>query len=510
MNKKKILLITPEYPSQGDFNPNDFISSHIREYINRGLEIEVACINECDSKFLYEIDGVNVCKTGYNELRSILMSKKYDAILVYSLDEQYAEYLKTSYIKDTIIIVLDDNKKDYNKIAEGIDNVSIMKFERNNNIDKEVSCIKQNIKEPSQIIRKVTRVAENPILTVTIPAYNAENFLHKCLQSLLKTEYAYLTEILVINDGSKDKTEEIGKIYEDLTTIDGKSIVKIINKENGGHGSGINKGIELARGKYFKVVDADDWVNEEDYNKLLEKLIDEDADLILTDFCEARSFEDKPAKIEYYRNLKSEITYNFDDICIGEHGFEEWGPMLPTATYKLQALKKANFKLFEKTFYVDMIYNAYSIIYINTVKKYDLDIYRYYIGNVGQSVSEQGMKKNYKNHEDVTIELMRIVTEDKRFSDNKREYVLKRLCMPMVYVQYYINLDLFHSRKKFLVFEKRAKQYKELLQYSEFNKRIIRFHRYTKGIFIRITPFIRRQIGRIRSVKSKMKKIFKK
>ena len=230
----------------------------------------------------------------------------------------------------------------------------------------------------------------------------------------------------------------------------------------------------------------------------------------LPDLSEARSFEDKLAVLDYYENLEPEKIYHFDDICVGKNGFKEWGPMLPTATYKLDCLKKANFKLFEKTFYVDMIYNAYSIIYIDTVKKYDLNIYRYYIGNEGQSVSQDGMKKNYKNHEDVTIELMRIVVEEDRLSDNKREYVLKRLCLPMIYVQYYINLDLFKSRKKFLVFEKRVKQYPELMKYSEFNKRVIKFHRYTNGLFIKMTPFIRKQLGRVRNLKNKRKRITKK
>ena len=104
-------------------------------------------------------------------------------------------------------------------------------------------------------------------------------------------------EILIINDGSTDSTSAIGKMYEQLTTVNGRSIVKLIDKENGGHGSGINKGIELATGKYFKVVDADDWVDEEQYDKLLKNLIHEDADLVLTDYCEARSFEDSLHKV---------------------------------------------------------------------------------------------------------------------------------------------------------------------------------------------------------------------
>lgn len=485
MRKKSILVVTPKFQEKNT-NEIDNNWSKLQEYEEAGLNIEIAYVNDqITTKTGYEIAGMEVIKAGLEELRPILMTKRYDAILLNTCKEQYTQIINTSYLKDTPIIMWDKEE------------------------NKDINVIKGYIKEPEDIIRKVTKVSENPILTITIPSYNAEKTLEKCLQSMLKSEYSYLTEILVINDGSKDKTAEIGKLYQDITTINGNSIVKIINKENGGHGSGINKGIELAKGKYFKVVDADDWLEEDTYNELLKKLINEDSDLVLTDLCEARSFEEKPTILDYYSNLESEKIYHFDEICVGEAGFKEWGPMLPTATYKLKCLKQAKFKLFEKTFYVDMIYNAYSIIYIDTVKKYDLNIYRYYIGNEGQSVSTEGLKKHYKNHEDVSIELMRIVSEDTRLSKNKREYVLKRLCLPMVYVQYYIVLDLFKSRKKFLIFEKRAKEYKQLMKYPEFNKRVIKFHRYTNGFFIKMTPFIRKQLGRIRNLKNKIKKFLR-
>ena len=220
----------------------------------------------------------------------------------------------------------------------------VRKIQRKNTIDKEIQYIAQNVLKPNQIINHFEQIAEEPILTIAIPSYNAEKFLEKCLQSLLKSRYAYLTEILVINDGSKDGTSQIGKMYEELTMVDGKSIVKLIDKENGGHGSGINKGIELARGKYFKVVDADDWLEEEAYDKLLEKLVEEDADLILTDYCEARSFEDKPYKVEYYNNLEPNVIYHLDDVITGTYGFKDWGPTLPTSTYKTECLRKADRK----------------------------------------------------------------------------------------------------------------------------------------------------------------------
>lgn len=742
MGKKKILLITPSYPSPDNLYACGFVHSRVKEYIKQGLDVEVACVYEYNSMSNYEIEGVRVYRTNYEQLRSILMCRKYDAILVHFFDERYGYYLDTSYLKDTPIFLwnhgadilywnykefytpyftdeytlpnnLKDNykkrdeyvnsfaskenvywifvsesekkeaekvnnlkfknsvvipniinqdifsytKKDENlrknifmarrfdntkkyaidiavltilelsrrpffndlnfylcgegdfhsqlvepvekfsnvhivknflsheqikqyhdkcgialfptrndtqgvsaleaassglavvtsdleviheyfdtslnticpvedikayadvierlyynpdefeKISEQMHKYTAKKCGKENTINKEIEYIKENIIYVDDMIRPVTKVAENPIVTIAIPSYNAEKFLNKCIPSLLKSEYAYLTEILIINDGSKDSTAAIGKMYEELTTVDGRSIVKLIDKENGGHGSGINKGIELARGKYFKVVDADDWVDEEQYNELLKRLINEDADLVLTDYCEARSFEDKLHKVEYYKNLNPGTVYHLDDICTGSYGFPEWGPTLPTSTYKTECLRKANFKLLEKTFYVDMTYNAYSIIYIDTVKRYDLNVYRYYIGNAGQSVSEEGMKRNYKHHENVIIELMKIVTNDERFSASKREYVLRKLLLPMVFVQYYINLDLFHSRRKFMVFEKRIKDFPNLLGYHEFNIRNTKFHRYTRGIFVGMNPLIRRGANRVRWGISKIKRL---
>lgn len=744
LGKKNVLLITPTYPSLDNLYNCAFVHARVKEYQKSGIDVEVVCAHNYNTMSYYEIEGISVYKTPYSQLRSILMSKKYDAILVHFLDEEYSYYLDTSYIKDTPIFIWNhgadilywdykkfetpyftneyelpisakkgykkrdkyiqkfanednihwifvsesekreaekmheltfrnaivipniinsdifsykekspesrkkifmarrfDNTKKYaidiavltilelskreifedlefyicgegnyhnelvepirkfknvhiinnflthNQIKEYHDKCGIALFptrqdtqgvsaleaassglavitsdieviheyfdeslnticpvedfhayadvierlynnpdefikitqqmhiytqqkcDKEHTIYKEIECMKQNILMPENIINKFTYVTDEPILTVVIPSYNAEKFLDKCLQSLLKSKYACLTEILVINDGSKDDTCKIGKMYEELTTINGKSIVKLIDKENGGHGSGINKGIELARGKYFKVVDADDWLDEEQYDKLLEKLVNEDADLILTDYCEARSFEDKPFSIEYYNNLVPDIIYNLDDVITGTYGFKDWGPTLPTSTYKTECLRKADFKLLEKTFYVDMTYNAYSIMYIDTVKRYNLNIYRYYIGNIGQSVSQEGMMKNYKHHENVILELARIVYNDDRLSNAKREYVLRKLLLPMIHVQLYINLDLFHSRKKFNIFMERIKKYPQLLEYHEFNIRNIKFHRYTKGLFVGINPLLKRQADIVRRIMRKLKQIIK-
>ena len=93
------------------------------------------------------------------------------------------------------------------------------------------------------------------LLTISIAAYNVEKFLDKTLSSLCNESISEDVEVLIIDDGSKDKTSDIAKKYEKKNP----KIFKYVYKENGGHGSTINKGIELAQGKYFRVLDGDDY-----------------------------------------------------------------------------------------------------------------------------------------------------------------------------------------------------------------------------------------------------------
>ena len=91
------------------------------------------------------------------------------------------------------------------------------------------------------------------ILTVTVPSYNVEKFLENTLDSFVDERVLDDIEVLIVDDGSKDKTAEIGRKYEEKYP----DTFRVISKENGGHGSTINRGIGEAKGKYFKVVDGD-------------------------------------------------------------------------------------------------------------------------------------------------------------------------------------------------------------------------------------------------------------
>lgn len=83
-------------------------------------------------------------------------------------------------------------------------------------------------------------------MTITVPCYNSENYMRRCVDSLL--EGGRDVEIILVDDGSTDGTGRIADEYE----IAFPDIVRVVHKKNGGHGSGVNKGLELARGVILK------------------------------------------------------------------------------------------------------------------------------------------------------------------------------------------------------------------------------------------------------------------
>lgn len=239
------------------------------------------------------------------------------------------------------------------------------------------------------------------LLTVVIPAYNAEPFLARCLDSMLKTEYRNATQLLVVNDGSKDRTGKIAEQYASQYS----DIVTVIHKENGGHGSGINTGIKNATGKYFKVVDSDDWVEPENYHCFLQKLQEVDCDLIATPFTcvyqkDGQTIRRQVRDIEGRKKLNPGKILDFrtyaDKLHVRMH---QW-------TIRTEILKEHNITLTEHSFYVDMQYILYPVPWINTFCIMDEPVYCYRLGDEGQSVAVKNMQKNREQHKNVLCSLV--------------------------------------------------------------------------------------------------------
>lgn len=128
----------------------------------------------------------------------------------------------------------------------------------------------------------------NKILSIIVPSYNMEAYLPKCLGSLVIADKELLQklDVIVVNDGSKDRTSEIAHEFEAKYP----GIFRVIDKENGHYGSCINAGLAVAEGVYIKVLDADDWFQTENLPRYITVLDTEagkkglGADLIVNDF----------------------------------------------------------------------------------------------------------------------------------------------------------------------------------------------------------------------------------
>lgn len=235
------------------------------------------------------------------------------------------------------------------------------------------------------------------ILTITIPSYNVEAYIAATLDTMVTINNLDLLEILVVNDGSKDNTVAVAQQYVDKYP----NSVRIIDKENGGHGSTINAGIREATGKYFKVVDGDDWVDSVALQNLLDFLKDHDADLIINP-CNQVFMDDNQRK-KLLVELSPETKYG--EVISYEDALKYMGELqqMHMTTYRTAILKENNIKISEKMFYVDNEYKIYPSIYLKTAIILKDVLYQYRLGREGQSVAPESLIKNRFMLEQVTL-----------------------------------------------------------------------------------------------------------
>ncbi len=272
------------------------------------------------------------------------------------------------------------------------------------------------------------------ILTITVPSYNAQKYLKKCLDSFKQDEIIDDIEIIIVNDGSTDATAEIAETY----VGEYPDTYKLINKENGGHGSGINAGIQNATGKYFKVVDADDWVNETEFVGFVKMLRDIDSDIVSSDFL---CIED-----ETYKELRH-IPATDDEARYGhEYDMSEVKldrvVKMHNLTVKTGILKGHYRPIDEHCFYVDEEYITYPIPYVNTIYFDKRSLYMYRLGRAGQSMNWDSMARNKDMHLKVLSQLIKFYDEvSPEMSGYKLEY-LERCIGDMIDNQFQIFIIL--------------------------------------------------------------------
>lgn len=283
-------------------------------------------------------------------------------------------------------------------------------------------------------------------LTISIAAYNAKKTINKCLDSMVSSKCIDDLEIIVVNDGSKDKTLDIAKDYSQQYP---QSVI-VIDKENGGHGSTINASIIKATGKYYKIVDSDDWVETESLDKLVDTLKTESADLIVNSYFEAdaNGNHTKLIKASDY-TFQENTIYNFEDIAL--HFTKAH---MHKMTFKTNLVKEMGPIIDENCFYVDIEYVGFLLSKIDTVKFLEYPVYDYLLGYDEQSASIISMVERRDQHKKVVNRMIEFYQSSK--SNSNRSEFMRRFVASFVGRQYkiYLFMPVDEGKMEFREFDK--------------------------------------------------------
>ena len=250
------------------------------------------------------------------------------------------------------------------------------------------------------------------LISFTVPCYNSQAYMEKCINSLLTVGDD--AEIIIVNDGSKDDTLKIANGYAEKYP----DIVKVIDKPNGGHGSGVNAGLKIATGLYYKVVDSDDWLDEEalkELVKIIKAHLEADTlpDLYITNFVYEHTVDNTQNVSAYTKKMPEGKIISWDNI----KPFHTSHMLLMHALlYKREKLLESDTWLPEHTFYVDNIFSYKPLPFMKTVYYANLNLYRYFIGREDQSVNRKNFVKRYQQQ----IRVMLCMTDAYTWAEIKK------------------------------------------------------------------------------------------
>ena len=228
---------------------------------------------------------------------------------------------------------------------------------------------------------------DNKILTISIASYNVEKTLGETLESLICDEETMKRlEVLIVNDGSKDGTADVAGRY----TAGYPETFRLINKENGGHGSTLNTAVGLAAGRYFRMLDGDDWAVTSALPDIVAALQAIDADLVLTPYIKVYGDREVPVDAHPLEAGRLYDVAGLDGRLISDVTAHEM-------TIRTELLRGKGVRMSERCFYTDMELIFFSLMHTKTIAKLDKAFYRYRLGVSGQSASVAGRVKHWED-----------------------------------------------------------------------------------------------------------------
>lgn len=231
----------------------------------------------------------------------------------------------------------------------------------------------------------------NKLMTVVVPVYKVEPFIRKCLDSLiLPEEWMGKLEVLVVNDGTPDHSADMAREYESRFP----GTFRVIDKENGGHGSAWNRGLEEASGKYVRFLDSDDWFTTSAFLEEMEALEKMDVDLSISNYRRYWANEDR-FQLMPINGLSSGVIFEATTF--------DWENMLWDivsfwrCTYRTQMLQKEQPLFLERVFYDDIKIRIVALILAKTAVFWDHSVYNYLLDRPGQTMTPEIQRQNYLN-----------------------------------------------------------------------------------------------------------------
>lgn len=264
------------------------------------------------------------------------------------------------------------------------------------------------------------------ILSVCIPTYNMEALLPRCLDSfILEKEYMDQLEIIIVNDGSRDKSSAIAHEYADKYP----QTYIVIDKPNGNYGSCVNAALKVATGKYFRICDADDCYKNSNLREYIEFLTTTEADIVFTPYSIYKG-DELSSTFVVPAELCGEI-FSIDELKWDSSDLKKFRAMHAMTT-KRSILVDNNYFQTEGISYTDTQFIFYSYLYAKTCAFLNLVIYNYYLGRDGQTMSKESMIKShmhfYENAKRMVDEYLKI---ELYLSDNKAMFL--ELCILACY-----------------------------------------------------------------------------
>lgn len=256
-------------------------------------------------------------------------------------------------------------------------------------------------------------------------------------------------EIIVIDDGSaKDDTLAKAQSWQERHP----DIIWAIHQENKGHGGAVNTGLSHANGRYFKVVDSDDWLDADAGRAVLSYLrsqaeLTSACDLVIANYVYEKVDEGSRTVIDYRNVFPQGREFGWSDV----RAFKPSQYLLMhSVIYRTDMLREADIVLPEHCFYVDNVFVYVPLPHVQSMRYLDCDLYRYYIGREDQSVNENVMKGRIDQQLQVTRAMIDAVAlpeaaSDRRLADYLSNYLAMMMCICTVFLR---MIDTDESRAK--------------------------------------------------------------